>query len=96
MIEIDKERRDSALALQFQGFRLTTVEIIYHMPDQPGLLQSFVWQQLDKNPNFPRLRRFLDFWSHNIDGKLHSVTVANAKLISQGVCRHANFVATLH
>jgi len=31
------------LALQLNGYRLTTAEILYHMPDHPYLLQSFVW-----------------------------------------------------
>ncbi len=96
MTDIDQDGQEGALALQLGGFRLTTAEIIYHMPDHPGLLQSFVFQQLDKAPDFPRLRRFLDFWAHNLDGKLHSVTVANAKLLTPGSCRHANFLATLH
>ena len=57
---------------------MTTAKIIYHMPDHPTLLQTFVWQQLDEAPRYPRLRRFLDFWAHNIDGKLHSVEVAHS------------------
>lgn len=65
--------------LPIREYRLTTAEIIYHLPDQPDLLQSFIWQKLDLAPEFPELRRFLDFWSHNIDGKLHSVKVAQAK-----------------
>ena len=50
------------LAVQLQGYRLTTAEILYHLPDHPHLLQSFVWQQLDLAPDFPGLRKFLDFW----------------------------------
>lgn len=34
-------------------WRLTTAEILYHMPDHPGMLQSFVWQKLDHAPAFP-------------------------------------------
>jgi uncharacterized protein Usg len=34
-------------------YRLTTAEIIYHLPDHPDLLQSFVWQKLDR-ARFPR------------------------------------------
>jgi uncharacterized protein Usg len=36
---------------------------------------------LDTAPHFPVLRRFLDFWHRNLDGKLHSVTVAAADLV---------------
>lgn len=58
--------------------RLTTAEILYHLPDHPGLLQTFVWQCRDQAPDFPRLRKFLHYWSHNLDGLLHSVRVAQA------------------
>ena len=65
---------------QSREYRLTTAEIIYHLPDHPDLLQSFIWQKLDRAPDFPELRRFLEFWSRSIEGKLHSVKVGQAKL----------------
>ena len=37
----------NAYELQLRGYRLTTAEIIYHLPDHPALLQSFIWQDLD-------------------------------------------------
>lgn len=74
----------SSLAIQLSGYRLTTAEILYHLPDHPGLLQSFVWQNLDLAPKFPKLRAFLDFWEKEIDGPLHSVTVGQTKLIGPG------------
>jgi uncharacterized protein Usg len=46
-----------------------------------GILQSYVWQFYDLHPHFPELRKFLDFWSRELDGLLHSVTVAHADLI---------------
>ena len=69
------------MALQLQGYRLTTAEILYHLPERPGVLQSFIWQFLDLAPKFPRLNQFLDFWHREIDGALHSVKVANAEII---------------
>ena len=69
------------LELQLQGYRLAPAEITYHLPDHPGLLQTFVWQHYDLAPDFPELRKFLDFWVRNIDGKLHSVTVARSQLV---------------
>lgn len=60
------------------GYRLTTVEIVYHLPDHPQLLQSFIWQDYDLPPDFPRLLHFLEFWSRSLDGKLHSVKVESA------------------
>ena len=68
--------------LTLRGYRLTTAEILYHMPDCPALLQSFVWQELDIAPKFPVLTEFLRFWTTSLDGKLHSVRVAARGLIS--------------
>ena len=66
---------------QLAGFGLTTANILYRLPDHPGILQTFVWQRYDLHPHFPELRKFLDFWSRELDGLLHSVTVAHAGLI---------------
>jgi uncharacterized protein Usg len=71
----------SDLGQQLCGARLTTIEVFYRLPDHPATLQSFVWQTLDQAPGFPRLKRFLDFWEREIEGTLHSVTVATAGLV---------------
>lgn len=70
-----------SLARQLHDYRLTTAEIIYRLPDHPGLLQTYVWQDLDLAPKFPVLRRFLEFWQRSLDGKLHQVRVASSALI---------------
>ena len=62
-----------------QDYRLTTAEILYHLPDHPNLLQSYIWQDLDIAPRYPVLHKFLDFWTREIEGALHSVRVASAK-----------------
>jgi uncharacterized protein Usg len=64
-----------------EGFGLTTAHIIYRMPDHRHLLQDFIWQQLDTFPDFPVLDGFLSFWEETIEGPIHSVTVAHARLI---------------
>ncbi len=58
------------------GYKLTTAEILYRMPDHPVVLQTFLWQELDIAPRFPVLNKFLDFWESSIEGKLHTVRVA--------------------
>lgn len=78
------------LILQLRDYRLTTAEILYHMPDYPKLLQTFLWQEYDLAPEFPELHRFLTFWERKIDGKLHSVRVANKKLITADDIRLCN------
>ncbi len=71
----------SDLARQLNDYRLTTAEILYFMPDFRRVLQSYVWQEYDLAPEFPILRKFLDFWQQNLDGKLHSVRVAHVPVI---------------
>jgi len=77
-------------------YRLTTAEIIYHMPDHPHLLQTFVWQTLDIAPEFPVLRKFLNFWEREIEGRLHSVTVAGARVLDGGTWQAADAEMRLH
>jgi uncharacterized protein Usg len=81
---------------QLREYRLTTAEIIYHLPDHPDLLQSFIWQKFDLAPDFPELRRFLDFWKQNIDGKLHSVKVGQARSAGRSRFRHISASLRLH
>ena len=69
------------LALQLEGFSLTTAEILYRLPDHPALIQSYVWQDYDQSPLFPRLKKFLDFWSRNLEGRLYRIRVAHKSLI---------------
>ena len=64
-----------------QGYGLTTAQIFYRMPDHLHLLQEFIWQQFDTFPDFPVLATFLSFWEERIEGPIHSVTVAHARLI---------------
>ena len=66
----------SSLEARLRGYRLTTAEILYRLPDHPVMLQTFIWQDLDIAPRFPVLNKFLHFWQSSLDGKLHSVRVA--------------------
>jgi uncharacterized protein Usg len=76
--------------------RLTTAEIIYHLPDHPDLLQSYIWQKFDVAPDFPELRRFLEFWSRNLEGKLHSVRVGQARPSARSRFSHVRTPFCLH
>ena len=84
------------LERRIQGYRLTTAEILYHLPDHPILLQSFTRQTFDIEPEFPVLTRFLDFWERFIDGKLHSVRIGAARLIGTGDYRFVDHQLVLH
>ena len=72
----------SVRELKQRGYKLATAEILYHMPDHPRLLQTFIWQCYDLAPDFPELKRFLEFWRDNLDGALHSVQVSHAELLT--------------
>lgn len=80
---------------QLTDYRLTTAKIIYHMPDFQDLLQEFIWQDYDIAPKYPVLHKFLDFWTREIDGKLHSVYVARRDLITPGDYRFAEWEGTV-
>ena len=86
----------SSIELQLRGYRLMTAEILYHMPDHPELLQSFLWQELDLAPRFPVLNRFLRFWEDNIEGRLHTVRVAARGLFSPTELKMAGGEFTLN
>jgi uncharacterized protein Usg len=88
--------RSGGFEQQLKGYRLSTAEIVYHMPDHPSLLQTFIWQHYDLAPDFPELRKFLDFWTRNIEGRLHSVRVARLDLVTPGRWRAADTELRLH
>lgn len=82
--------------LQMMGYGLTTAHILYHMPDFRSVLQTYVWQEYDIAPDFPALKKFLDFWEANLDGPLHSVRYAHQTLIKPGEWRAVDGEFTLH
>ena len=83
-------------AKQVKGYGLTTAHILYRLPDHPRLLQTYVWQDYDLFPRFPALARFLDFWRRELEGPLHSVTVAHARLIRPAEIRAIGGEFRLH
>ncbi len=87
---------DTQFRAQLAGYSLTTAEILYRLPDHPSLLQTFVWQDYDEHPRFPRLRTFLEFWARNLEGRLYRVTVAHKKLITPAEWRLVGSELRLH
>jgi uncharacterized protein Usg len=82
--------------LRFEGYGLTTAEILYRMPDHRDLLQTYLWQDYDLSPDFPALARFLDFWRGKLDGPLHSVRVAHRALLGPADFRMARLEFALN
>jgi len=87
---------DRDFSSQLRGLDLTTAEIMYHMPDFHRILQTFIWQDYDLAPKFPKLIKFLDFWSHNLEGTLASVRVAHAGIMRPLEMRHVGQEWRLH
>jgi uncharacterized protein Usg len=81
-------RIDREFLAQLNGYSLTTAEILYRLPDHPSFLQTYVWQDYDLHPRFPKLSKFLDFWAQNLDGKLFSIRVAHQRLIQPREIRY--------
>ena len=86
----------SEMEQMLRGYRLTTAEILYHLPDYPDLLQSYLWQEYDLAPKFPILGKFINFWHMNLDGKLHSVRVASKELVTPKEMSLATDIGVLH
>lgn len=84
------------MEMMLKGYGLTTAEILYHMPDHPHLIQSFVWQQYDLAPKFPALYGFIEFWKEKLDGPLHSVTYTHRQLISPSEWRNVSGELMVH
>jgi uncharacterized protein Usg len=87
---------DRDFEYQLRGLSLTTAEIMYRMPDFRDILQTYIWQEYDQAPRFPKLIKFLDFWSHNLDGPLASVRVAYAGIVGPLELRHVGHEWRLH
>ena len=91
-----RRRHEAPLELQLKGYRLSTAEITYRLPDHPSLLQTFVWQHYDLAPHYPELRKFLAFWAEKIEGRLFSVQVGHTRLVTPGRHVHAAGIWQLH
>jgi uncharacterized protein Usg len=76
--------------LMLKGYGLTTAKILYHYPDHPHLLQTYIWQDYDIAPRFPVLIRFIEFWRDRLEGPLHSVSYTHRRLIAPNEWRNVD------
>jgi uncharacterized protein Usg len=88
--------RKTETELMLKGYGLTTAEMIYRMPDHRHVLNTFVWQEYDLAPDYPRLFEFIEFWHDAIEGPLHSVRFVHRKMISPGEWRNVTGEFTYH
>jgi uncharacterized protein Usg len=89
-------KASEAFKKQLEGYGITTAQILYRMPDYRSVFQEFIWQQYDLYPEFPELRKFLAFWEKEIEGPLHSVTIAHNRLIKPAEICPVNCEFVLH
>jgi uncharacterized protein Usg len=89
-------RDHSEMELMLKGYGLTTAQILYHLPDHPHLLQTYVWQEFDLAPKFPALYGFLEFWRAKLEGPLHSVSYTHRKLIAPNEWRNVARELAIH
>lgn len=78
----------SPVELMLKGYGLTTAEMTYRMPDHIHVLNTFVWQEYDLAPDYPRLFEFIQFWQEKIDGPLHHVRFTHRRRLGCGEWRH--------
>ena len=90
MMQADETR------LMLQGYGLTTAELYYRIPDYRNVLNSFIWQEYDIAPDYPKLFSFIDFWRDKIEGPLHSVRFTHRTLIAPGEWRQVVKEFRLH
>jgi uncharacterized protein Usg len=86
----------SDLELQLAGYGITTAHILYRIPDFESVLQTYVWQHYDVAPEFPEMRKFLEFWEEKLDGPLHSVRYTHRRLIGPNEWRKVAGEFKLH
>lgn len=82
--------------MMLKGYGLTTAEILYRMPDYTHVLNTFIWQDYDLAPDYPKLFEFIEFWQTDIEGPLHSVRFSHRKLIAPGQWRNVVGEFTMH
>jgi uncharacterized protein Usg len=80
--------------LMLKGYGLTTAEFLYHMPDRPHILQTFLWQHYDIAPRFPALYRFIEFWREKLDGPLSRTRTAGSSRRMNGGASPASWCCT--
>ena len=73
--------------------RKVTAHIFYRRPDRQWLLQEYLWQEYDRLPDYPTLRKFLRAWPPA--GPIHSIEIADAEIGRGELLRYAEFSGLL-
>ena len=65
--------------IKIKKWTIATVQVIYFIPDHLHIVNEFMWQTEDELPEYPRIKRFLDYWDKNIDGPIKEVYIYDNK-----------------
>ena len=49
---------------------IASVQVVYYIPDYLSLVNEFIWQTKDQLPDYPRIKKFLNYWDRYIDGPI--------------------------
>ena len=79
-----------------QGYKLTTLQIYYYMPDYSSLINEFVYQLLDINPSYPQSHKFLLFWKDNIDAIIKEINIVQENTIYPRSITHVTHLGMLN
>ena len=61
---------------------LIFAKIYYRLPDNPSILQEFIWQDCDRPPLYPRFKKFINYWNEHIEGPIASIDFCSSHLRS--------------
>lgn len=56
--------------------RPVLLQVVYHMPAYPTLLQEFTWGYEDHVPELIRTHKFLNHWKRNINAVISDVSIS--------------------
>ena len=65
--------------ITLKKWTVATVQVVYYIPDHLHIINEFMWQTEDTLPEYPRIKRFLDYWDKNIDGPIKEVYIHDHK-----------------
>ena len=86
---------DSDFSRMLNGYVTVSVNVIYYLPDHQNLLNEFMWQTLDLKPKYPRVKRFLDFWEAEIEGKIKQVIICDGRPFELSEWRNGIYIPHL-
>ena len=76
------------MAYIFKNWTLATVHVVYYIPDYLHIVNEFSWQTEDTRTDYPRIKRFLDYWDKNIAGPIKDVYIIDHDDVNPQEVRH--------